>query len=184
MATKLDRLGSSIQSAQERLDRAKRELARRTAAFKQEQRRRDTRWKIVVGGAALARARSDEGFRSALDTLLDRGLRSGRDRALLEEWRRSGAQASQRAETGDSLPVSAPADGEPLPGFKPHRLPGGGWGAVFRGPADSLPAALAGVRIEVAPRRASPWVSTVVEVLERTPERVVVRDSGKPRDGA
>ena len=162
------------------MDRAKRELARRTAAFNEEKRRRDTRWKIVVGGLALARARSDENFRAALDAVLDQGLRSGRDRALLEEWRRSGAATEQRTEPAPSEPVPAPANGAPLQGWNPQRLPGGSWGAVFRGPEDRLPAELVGVRIEVAPRRGSPWVSTVVEVLERAPGRVVVRDSGKP----
>ena len=37
--------------------------------------------------------------------------------------------------------------------------------------------------VVVAPRHGAPWVSTVAEVVERSPRRVVVRDSGRPRGG-
>ncbi|MDE0354718.1 MAG: hypothetical protein OXK20_03550 [Deltaproteobacteria bacterium] len=68
-----------------------------------------------------------------------------------------------------------------LPGWIPWALEDGSWGAAHHDPA-SLPAILKGRRIVVTtkkPRRK--WTMRIVEVLERTPDVVVVRDTGLPR---
>ena len=81
------------------------------------------------------------------------------------------ADGAPRSET-DSPPP-------PLPGWHPARLPGGSWGSACDRPA-TLPVELVGLPIEVRPRQGTPWTATVLEVVERSPDRVRVRDSGRP----
>ena len=123
---------------------------------------------MAMGFGAVFRFRVDPAMRRLLDR-----LRNERD-VNVSAWIRRRIRAELEREFPGEL------DAPPLPDFKPSRLPGGGWGAVFRGDAAALPADLVGTRIEVAPRNGSPWVATVTEIVERSPEHVVVRDSGKP----
>lgn len=71
---------------------------------------------------------------------------------------------------------TSPATNAPLPGWKPVRLPDGDWGARFQGDTRTLPDALQGLVIAVTSRNGKSWNATVTEVLERSPERVLVRD--------
>ena len=68
---------------------------------------------------------------------------------------------------------------DPLPGWRPSRLPGAGWGAACDRPAD-LPAQLVGLPIRITPRQGLPWIATVVEVVRYDPDRVLVRHTGRP----
>ena len=70
----------------------------------------------------------------------------------------------------------SPADLPALPWWRPAKLPDGGWGAR-NDAAAVLPAALTGRRIVVTDRRRHSWTATVLEVIERTPEYVLVRDT-------
>ena len=70
----------------------------------------------------------------------------------------------------------APADRPTLPGWRPTKLPDGGWGAR-NDAAAVLRAALTGRRIVVTDRLRHSWTATVLEIIERTPEYVLVRDT-------
>lgn len=70
----------------------------------------------------------------------------------------------------------SPADLPAIPWWRPAKLPDGTWGAR-NDAADGLPAALIGRRIVVTDRPRHGWTATVLEVIERTPEYVLVRDT-------
>lgn len=57
------------------------------AAERTRERKRDTRWKILIGGTVLARAASDPNAADRLDLMMDEVLTEDRDRHLLERWR-------------------------------------------------------------------------------------------------
>lgn len=98
-------------------------------------------------------------------------------------WLRHVVDRALEAELGPpdrTGPGAPPAPAGPLPGWRPAKLPDGGWGARYDGDASALPAELAGLRIEIRPRSGQPWLSTVAEVVRRGSSRVVVRHSGKP----
>ena len=128
-----------------------------------------------MGLEAVFRFRVDPAMRRLLDR-----LRVERD-VNVSAWVRRRLRAELEREFPgefDKRSAGAPPPG-PLKGWKPCRV-GDGWGAAFVGDADALPPRLDGLRIEVAPRRGAPWVSTVTEVVERSPERTIVRHSGRP----
>ena len=82
-------------------------------------------------------------------------------------------------QTTQPVPVGPPA--EPFPGFRPCRLPDGSWGSAIDGPAaDALPEQLAGSSIQVTARNGSSWTAIVSAIVERSPGRVAVADSGRP----
>ena len=72
--------------------------------------------------------------------------------------------------------ATAPATAAPLPGWKPVRLPDDSWGARFQGDIRTLPEDLEGLTIAVRTRSGDSWNATVTEVVERSPDRVLVRD--------
>ena len=80
------------------------------------------------------------------------------------------------------LPADAAEPVAPLAGWRPARLPDGSWGSVCNDDS-GLPAQLVGTVIKVRPRSGPPWTSTVTEVVERSPDRILVRDSGRPAAG-
>ena len=71
---------------------------------------------------------------------------------------------------------TAPATAAPLPGWKPARLPNGDWGARFQGDTHTLPDDLEGLTITVQARSGKSWNATITEVVERSPDRILVRD--------
>lgn len=73
----------------------------------------------------------------------------------------------------------------PIEGWKPRRLPGGEWGAVLTGPNvaglpddDQLPR----TPIVVTDNKGDAWTTTLVELVSRTDDTIVVRTAGRPRD--
>ena len=52
-----------------------------------QERKQDTRWKILIGGTVLARAARDPNAADRLDRMMDEVLTEDRDRQLLERWR-------------------------------------------------------------------------------------------------
>ena len=69
--------------------------------------------------------------------------------------------------------ASTPPD--PIPGWTPAKVKGGVWGARFQGDTRTLPANLQGLTISVRTSSGDSWISTVTEVVERTPDRILVR---------
>ena len=72
-----------------------------------------------------------------------------------------------------------------IEGWKPRRLPGGEWGAVLTGrnvaelPGnDQLPR----TPIVVTDNKGDTWTTTLVDVVSRTDDTIVVTTAGRPRD--
>lgn len=97
------------------------------------------------------------------------------------------------ADEPEPLPVETPATPPPKPdpaktpieGWKPRRLPGGEWGAVLTGPRiaelpdnDQLPR----TPIVVTDNKGDAWTTTLVELVSRTDDTIVVTTAGRPRD--
>ncbi len=109
-----------------------------------------------------------------------------RDRlARLRDERHVNVSAWARGVIAAALDRELPADlkapsREPLAGWRPCKL-GDGWGAELEGPGV---AALAedprGTPIRITDSRGSSWTATITEVVSRNPQRIVVRDSGRP----
>lgn len=174
--TKQQRLEDSVQNAKDRLAKARADLNRKEGRLNAERRKRDTRWKILVGAVVLANAEKDPDDRKTLDALLDSGLTEGRDRALLDEWR-----GSNRTETStEETPPEPPQEGESTGGWKPCRI-GNEWGAALSGSAVAgLPKDPTGTRIKVTDSKGVFWHTTITKVVTRSENRVVVRNTGRP----
>ena len=69
---------------------------------------------------------------------------------------------------------------DPLPGWRPHRLDNGEWGAIYLGDTAALPSELVGATIVVQARDGQTWTTTVTAVLDRSSDQVIVTDSGRP----
>ena len=133
---------------------------------------------------------SGEAFRFRVDPamrrLLDR-LRDERD-VNLSAWVRRRLREALELEFPGALasaggrnepPPEAPS---PVPGWKPCKI-GGRWCSALEGTAvASLPGDPAGLPIAVSDRAGNSWTATVTAVVERSPLRIVVADSGRPPD--
>ena len=62
-----------------------------------------------------------------------------------------------------------------LPGWTPAKVKGGVWGARFQGDTRTLPANLEGLTISVTASSGDSWNATITEVVERFPDRLLVR---------
>ena len=70
---------------------------------------------------------------------------------------------------------TAPAGAAPLEGWRPARLPDGSWGSLYAGPGpEALPQELGGLTIAVRSRSGTSWDATITEVVERSPDRLLV----------
>ena len=96
-------------------------------------------------------------------------LRALIDEALDREFGPAPTDANESV-----APVKA-AHPEPIPGWTPARLKGGGWGARFQGDTGTLPTDLEGLTIAVKTRSGDAWNATVTEVLERSSDFVLVQ---------
>ena len=68
----------------------------------------------------------------------------------------------------------------PLPGWHPYNFAPQDWGAEFEGDTAGLPDDLVGLHIIVTAKNSEKsWTATVLEVIEHTESRVLVRTSGK-----
>ena len=74
----------------------------------------------------------------------------------------------------------AAAAGDLLPGWRPHRLNTGDWGAIYHGDTSMLPTELVGSTITVQAKNGQRWTVTVTAVLDRSHNQVLVTDSGRP----
>ena len=69
---------------------------------------------------------------------------------------------------------------DPIPGFRPKRLDGGSWGAIYEGDTSKLPDELVGRRIVVTRASKKSWVATVLAVVKRTERLILVRRTDPP----
>ena len=93
-----------LKTIQERKVSALRNQMRRVQSrLNTRERKRDTRWKILIGGTVLARAAKDPAAAERLNRMMDEALSENRDRQLLERWRglrRATAQPGPRHKKG------------------------------------------------------------------------------------
>jgi len=139
---------------------------------KAERKRRNQRL-IQLGLLAEARAKADPAQHARDLKDLDNRLTRNDLRALF------GLAPLDKPST--AAPAAPASRDDPIPGWRPDKLPDGSWGARFAGNTSKLPDELVGRRIIVEPRNVTPWTATITAVVERSHERVVVTHSGKPR---
>ena len=151
-ADNLQKLEDSLQASKQRYNKAKSDLGRRAARLANARRKQRTR-RLIVLGSVLEKQHNPSDLTALLDQTLDRD----QDRALFD------------------LPPRSVAGPPPLPGWTPARLKDGNWGARFQGEAPTLPDNLEGLTISVQARSGKSWTATVTEVLERSPDLVLVR---------
>ena len=154
-----------------------RQVRRAQARLNTHERRRRTRRLILIGTLVEHQVSDSEGAQSRLRDDLDEFLKRDRDRALFDlppvgdPDPASPAPPPSLERPTDSLP--------PLRGWTPSGLPDGSWGARHLAP-EKLPADLEGATIEIKTRQGKSLIRTIVEVIERNADFVLVRDSGKP----
>lgn len=142
------------------------QLRRVRSRLSSSERKLRTRRLIVLGGLMEKEFPQDE-----LLEKLDRSLDRDQDRALFGLPPKQDAGADR----------TVPAPSAPLQGWRPTRLSDDSWGCLYVGPNPNiLPQNLVGLTIAVRARSGKSWNATITEVLERSPERVLVRTR---RDG-
>ena len=178
----------------------------RVASVDAKLRSRDRHWRVVVGLSVLTHADTIPNFRRELDQIFTQRI-ADKDRPLLDRWRNQDATTSapppadqdattsapppadQDATTSAPPPAdqdattSAPPPAETvLLGWVPRKLPDKKWGAALLDPAGkNLPSDLVGVSIMVTPKtNGDPWVTRIIEVVESTDDRILVRHDGRP----
>ena len=120
-----------------------------------------TRRLIVLGGLMEKEVPS-----ATLLDKLDQALDRDQDRALFDLPPKSPASADRPSTEPSAL----------LEGWRPARLPDGSWGNLYAGRnPTALPLNLVGLTITVRARSGKAWDATVTEVVERSPDRVLVR---------
>ena len=182
---KQDDLEESARASRKRIQALKRkkkqvltrQVRRAQARLTTHERRRRTRRLILIGTLVEHQVSDSEGAQSRLRDDLDAFLKRDRDRALFDlppvgdPDPASPAPPPSLERPTDSLP--------PLRGWTPSGLPDGSWGARHLAP-EKLPADLEGATIEIKTRQGKSLIRTIVEVIERNADFVLVRDSGKP----
>ena len=130
-----------------------------------QERKLRTRRLIVLGGLM-----EQEFPPATLLSKLDRSLDRDQDRALFGLPPKSPAGAARPSTEPSAL----------LEGWRPGRLPDGSWGSLYAGPnAEALPQELVGLTITVRARSGKSWSATVTGVVERSPDLILVRNSGR-----
>ena len=153
-----------------------RQVRQAQARLNAHERRRRTRRLILIGTLVEHQVSRSEEAQSRLRLDLDAFLKRDRDRELFD----LPPVAEPDLDSPAAAPNRAPASPElpPLRGWSPARLPDGDWGARHSAPG-KLPTDLEGATIEIKTRGGDTLIRTVVEVLHRDADYVLVRDSGK-----
>ena len=169
--------GEALQQRARRAEQILRKRRQRLEKAKRAQKRkRDARYKLLTGAAAITAAKTNPLLAQLLDQARDRHLTSTRDRQLF------GLPAMDKSRTPPDV-SSAPSGSrdDPIPGFRPLLLGSHDWGSQYQGDTSKLPDDLKGLWIMVTDREGQTGVTRITETLERTQHIVIVRDSGKPQ---
>ena len=125
-------------------------------------------------------------FRAWLDSAFDAFVTRADHRALFDlpslEAPPPAPAMTDKPGAAGTAPTASRDD--PIPVWSPERLSDDSWGAAFSGSTAKLPRKLAGHHIIVTQANKESWIATVMEVIERSDNRVLVRHSGKPKKGA
>ena len=156
----------ALQEAQRRQrDTLTSQIRRAQARLSSADRKRRTRRLILIGSYIEHTTQADPAEHDRLLQGLNGFLERDQDRALFDL-------------PANTEPVAATAD--PRPGWRPHRLPTGDWGAIYHGDTATLPTELVGTPITVQAKNGQCWTATVTAVLDRSLNQVLVTDSGRP----
>ena len=153
----------ALQREKQRL--LKNQIRRAQTRISAADRKRRTRRLILMGSYIEHRAQADPAEHDRLMQGLADFLERDQDRALFD------------------LPANketAAAAADSLPGWRPHRLPSGEWGAIYHGDTSTLPTELVGTPITVQAKNGQRWTATVTAVLDRSRDQVLITDSGRP----
>ena len=154
-----------------------RQVRQAQARLNAHERRRRTRRLILMGTLVEHQVSGSEEAQSALRRDLDAFLKRDRDRELFDLPPLADPETASSAPDPDLAPPSPELP--PLRGWRATQLPDGDLGARHSAP-EELPADLEGATIEIKTRGGDALIRTVVKVLERRKDFVLVRDSGKP----
>ena len=141
-----------------------RQIRRAQVRLSAADRKRRTRRLILIGSYIEHTTQADPAEHDRLLQGLNGFLERDQDRALFD------------------LPTNtetAAATADPRPGWRPHRLDNGDWGAIYHGDTAMLPAELVGTTITVQAKNGQRWTATVTAVLNRSRNQVLVTDSGR-----
>ena len=157
LTQKLKARKNELQDAQRRQrNNLKRQIRRAQTRLSAAERKRRTR-RLIVLGSVLEKQHSHPELIALLDQALDRD----QDRALFD--------LPPRSVSGQAPPSA------PLSGWTPAKITDGAWGARFQGDTRTLPDNLKGLNISVRTSRGKSWDATVTEVVDRSPDRILVR---------
>ena len=157
LTQKLKARKNELQDAQRRQrNNLKRQIRRAQTRLSAAERKRRTR-RLIVLGSVLEKQHSPPELIALLDQALDRD----QDRALFD--------LPPRSLSGQAPPSA------PLSGFAPAKITDGVWGARFQGDTRTLPDNLKGLTITVQAKSGKSWAATITEVVERSPDRILVR---------
>ena len=88
-----DKLAEEKRKSAELLEKRKKALQRQIARVRfrlsTQERKEQTRWKILVGAIILSSVKNDPAAADRLDRKMNESLTEPRDRALLEKWRQA-----------------------------------------------------------------------------------------------
>ena len=120
-------------------------------------------------------------FRAWLDTAFDAFVTRADHRALfdLPSLDAPTPAAAMTDKPGAAGPAPTTSRDDPIPGWKPKRHEGA-WAAIYEGDTSKLPDELVGCRIVVTRASRESWISTVLEVVERSDRHVLVRRTDPP----
>ena len=130
-------------------------------------RKRDSHWRIKVGEVVLEHAKRNDDFHQRLDRIFEQRV-AKQHRPLLDRWRNA------------TVPDAAPPPDDAHRGWRPKKLPGESWGAVFQKTAGkALPDKLVGAAIIVRTHSGDEWITRIVEVVSNDDKMVLVRTEGR-----
>ena len=176
---------SEAQDLREKLAKKKAKLkaaeSRIRARISARERKRRTRRLILIGSYMEHVTQTDPDRKDRLMKGLDGFLERDRDRELfdLDQDKKNEKPTPDTAAT-PTVSTPAPILDAPLPGWRPHHLKTGAWGAIYLGDTSILPLELVGANITMQSKGGESWTTTVTAVLERSSEQVIVTNSGRP----
>ena len=147
------------------------------------ERKRRTRQMILIGSDVKKKADQDSRTRLWLLHALDEALDRPQHRELFDLPPNKEENEKAIPDTAAAPTISAPPPvlDAPLSGWRQDRLDNGEWGSIYLGDTFALPSDLVDAHITVQSRKGETWTATVTAVLDRSSERVIVTDSGRPK---
>ena len=169
-----------VEAQRQRKNTLKLQIRRAQSRITAAERKRRTRQLILIGSVVKKMADRDSRTRLWLLHALHQDLERTQDRELFDLDPKP-ENEKEILDTAPPVSTPPPVLDDPLPGWRPHRLDNDEWGSIYLGNPSALPSELVGANIVVESRKGQSWTTTVTAVLDRSSERVIVTDSGRPK---